>query len=246
MNIYPIPALHDNYIWMIYHPLKLQAAIVDPGDAQPVIKHLKQFNLNLSAILITHHHGDHTHGVDELVRHYRCPVYWPQDLEENHTITVNALDIHYKILKIPGHTLDHIAYYGQHNLFCGDTLFAGGCGRVFEGTMEQMYESLMKLAALPDDTTIYCAHEYTVNNLRFAETVEPHNTDIQQRLNHAQALRAATQVTLPSSLELERKTNPFLRCSESTVIKKICEKYQLVNPTSVQVFKYLRQWKDTF
>lgn len=247
-----IPALKDNYIWAIIE--NNHALIVDPGEALPVMNFLDQNKLILTAILITHKHWDHSNGIDEIVTHHPVPVYGPitddiyitHPLQNNAEINFPELEATFKILHIPGHTLEHIAYYGKGALFCGDTLFTGGCGRVFEGTPQQMCDSLDKIMQLPDDTLIYCGHEYTQANLRFAETVEPDNLILQQRIVEVADKRKLNMMTVPSTLSLEKATNPFLRCEEKTVINS-AEKYanaELKN--RVDVFANLRKWKNAF
>ena len=231
LDIIPIHALKDNYIWMISHSDKKLAVVIDPGEAKPVLDILEQQELNLTAILVTHHHWDHTNGIAELLERYPVPVYRsPLD----NKLVISELDLNFTILTIPGHTLDHIAFVGLGGVFCGDTLFCAGCGRVFEGTHEQMFESLQKLAQLPDETKIYCGHEYTQNNLKFAKTVEPNNADL------------ILQTKVPSNIKLEKFTNPFLRC-EIPEVHQAVENYcgKKLN-TPVEVFRELRNWKDNF
>ena len=216
----PIPAFNDNYIWLLVQDDKAWA--VDPGEAAPVLKVLREKKLHLEGILLTHHHSDHTGGVAELLRHYNVPVYGPDNspvsalishpLQEASCIALGNMA--FSVIAIPGHTLDHIAFYSVEEkiLFCGDTLFSAGCGRVFEGTHEQMYHALLKLAALPDDTEVYCGHEYTLSNLRFAAAVEPKNNDILKYQKQCEVLRAKNSPTLPSTIAQEKKINPFLHC----------------------------------
>ncbi len=224
LQIIPIPAFNDNYLWLIHNQRK--AIVVDPGDAVPVMNILKKLNLDLQTILITHHHQDHIGGVDLLLRAYPDAEVFAPKLEQ-YTFRhkpVSEPDQLYlgdwissaKVIDVPGHTLGHIAYYIEHQaqqwLFCGDTLFGAGCGRLFEGTPAQMMASLQKLAALPASTQVYCTHEYTLHNLNFALSLEPGNPSLVQRQQDAKALRTAGQPTLPSTLALELATNPFLRC----------------------------------
>lgn len=260
-QIIPLSAFYDNYIWLIMHPGNNTCLVVDPGDASPVIDYLEKNNLILSAILITHHHHDHTGGVSKLIakapqdRSNPLPVYGPQPTPLktiNHRLqegdTVNFPDLHYRlqVLETPGHTTDHISYSNDHDLFCGDTLFAGGCGRLFEGTPTQLYHSLVRLSALNDATRVFCAHEYTEKNLGFASLVEKDNPDLITRLKKATALRAQRQPTLPSTIGLEKATNPFLRCTLPTVQQAATEYagQPLTNP--VEVFTTLRRWKDAY
>ncbi len=253
LTIKPIPALHDNYIWMILHPASQQVLIVDPGEAAPVIDVLKRDHLQLAAILITHHHWDHTGGVDGLLKYKNVPVYGPKSItsithpvKAGDTVVFEALDCQFEVIEIPGHTLDHIAYVGEAAVFCGDTLFTGGCGRLFEGTAEQMFESLTKLAALPPETQVYCAHEYTEANLRFANAVEPENTDLLQRIDEVSTLRLKNQPTVPATLELELKTNPFLRSHEPSVQGVASERVGETLTDPMQIFAEIRRWKDGF
>ncbi|MDH5185126.1 MAG: hydroxyacylglutathione hydrolase [Gammaproteobacteria bacterium] len=254
LYIEPIPAFDDNYIWLILDNERRYAAIVDPGDEEPVIDYLQQHQIQPVAILITHHHGDHTGGIQELVAQYKIPVYGPahehipamtHPLKEGDQVTLKELAAEFRIIDAPGHTHGHILYYGHGQLFCGDTLFAGGCGRVFEGTMEQMYQAMEKIEALPDQTLVYCAHEYTEANLRFAQVAEPDNGPLLQRIKDTQALRKQNKATVPSLLSLEKQTNPFLRCRVESLILT-AEEYArkpLTNPA--QVFATVRRWKDS-
>lgn len=253
IEIIPIPILRDNYVWIVIHKESRQALIIDPGEAQAVIDYVEDNNLTPSAILITHHHWDHTNGLQGLVDRYDVPVFGSEcspnqlithQVSGNNTVQINEFFPEYKVISIPGHTLDHVAYYAGDVLFCGDTLFAAGCGRVFEGTAEQLYSSLQALAALPSDTKIYCAHEYTLSNLRFAEAVEPNNSDIKMRIKKVKLMRDQHLPTLPSILSEEMLTNPFLRCHISSVMRSAEQQtgYALKNP--VEVFSALREWKN--
>lgn len=255
IQIHPIPILKDNYVWTLIHPESHAAVIIDPGESQPVAHYLKQHQLELKAILITHHHWDHTDGALALRDLYHVPVFAPAqeevssktvDVHDGDMIHVPHFPLSFQVIAIPGHTLGHVAYYVDDMLFCGDTLFACGCGRIFEGTAAQMYHSLQTIAALPNNTKIYCTHEYTLNNLRFAETVEPDNTDIKQRLIDVKTLRDKNIPSLPSLLKDEKATNPFLRCDNQNV-KNAIETHahsKLTDP--IQVFTALRLWKDRF
>ena len=230
IEITPIPAFNDNYIWLLTQSHNGLAWVVDPGDAAPVVETLQANNLTLDGILLTHHHADHTGGVATLLEHAQVPVIGPANSRiENITRPVSeddeveVLGTIFKVIEVPGHTLDHIAYYShtageQPALFCGDTLFAGGCGRLFEGDPGMMLNSLAKLMALPESTQIYCAHEYTTANLRFASAVEPGNEALQQRVEEVQQLRQHDKPSVPSTLAVEKATNPFLRANVSTVI----------------------------
>lgn len=231
------------------------AAVVDPGDAAPVLEYLGREKLALCAILATHHHPDHVGGVAELLRTYDVPVYGPRGepiatlthpVSEGDEVTVPQLGVSFSVLDIPGHTRAHIAYYGAGALFCGDTLFACGCGRVFEGTPEQMYASLEKLLALPDETNVYCGHEYTLANIGFARAVEPANAALEARERRDRATRDAGRPTLPSTLGEEKATNPFLRCREPAVVES-ANKYlgsRIAGPAAV--FAAIREWKNRF
>ena len=257
--IEPIRAFSDNYIWLLHDGSSKQACVVDPGEAAPVIEALISRGLSLTAILITHHHPDHVGGVPALVERYDATVYGPDSahfkgvdnvLRDGDRVSV--LGQRFDVLTVPGHTLDHIAYFHQTPeqppvLFAGDTLFAGGCGRLFEGTAEQMHRSLTRLAALPDNTQLFCAHEYTLANLRFALTVEPGNKALQQRLRDAERLRANDLPTLPSTIALEKATNPFLRSTEPQVVAaagRYLEK-DLGDAPAADIFAAVRSWKDT-
>jgi len=255
LNVLTVPAFNDNYLWLIHDGR--HAAAVDPGDAAPILAALKANHLTLTAILATHHHADHVGGVEPLLRAFDVPVYGPANdriasvtvaLKENDVVTLDELGLRLRVIEVPGHTRGHIAYYAEEPgwLFCGDTLFAGGCGRLFEGTPAQMLSSLDKLAALPDDTRVYCAHEYTISNLRFALAAEPDNAAIAARLREEQAKREQQIPTVPSSIGLEKKTNPFLRARESAVVRNLQLKNKLHGSDTVAAFAALREWKNNF
>ena len=251
--IIPIPAFADNYIWVLREGAV--AAVVDPGDAAPVIAYLEREAVALSAILATHHHGDHIGGVRELVSRWPVPVFGPAHetipqrthaLSEGASIIVPGVGCSFSVLDIPGHTSGHIAYVGDDVLFCGDTLFAVGCGRLFEGTPAQMVASLGKLAALPGPTRIYCGHEYTLANLRFARAIEPNSEALREREARERSKRDRGAPTLPSTIALERATNPFLR-AEETAIRVAAERHagrKLLD--RVAVFAEIRAWKNAF
>ena len=253
MDIVGLPAFRDNYIWLLHDGEN--AAVVDPGDAAPVLAYLDTHALALRAILVTHHHADHVGGIAELVRRDRPPVFGPaaEDikhvtvvLQEGDEITLPGLNERFSVLDLPGHTIGHIGYYRPKLLFCGDTLFAGGCGRLFEGSPSQMWRSLSKLAALPSDTRVYCAHEYTEANLRFALTVEPGNVLLQKRADQVAELRRRGQPSVPALLSDELATNPFLRCDQPEVIKSAQAHGTRPMMRSEDVFAHLRAWKDNF
>ena len=245
-----IPAFKDNYIWLLVRDGR--AAVVDPGDAAPVMARLEALKLRLETILITHHHADHQGGVAELVERWPPGVFGPA--EESITgctdplsggETIDVLGERVAVLPVGGHTLGHIAYYVPGAVFCGDTLFGAGCGRLFEGTPAQMSASLGRLAALPDDTLVYCAHEYTEANLRFALAVEPQNAALRRRSERVAGLRAAGHSSVPSTLREEKETNPFLRCSEPSVIAAGLA-HAAVDPERVAIFAAIRGWRNNF
>lgn len=256
MKLIPLPAFNDNYIWMLHDGHA--AVVVDPGDAEVVLDALQQLELKLQAILVTHHHGDHTGGVAVLRGATDAQVFGParEPIPPPFTPlhgddTVQALGITFRVIDVPGHTAGHIAYFadavdGAPLLFCGDTLFSGGCGRIFEGTPAQMLASLDTLAALPADTRVCCAHEYTLSNLRFARAVEPGNTTLAQYQQHCQTLRGASTPTLPTTIGTERAINPFLRSRERAVTQAVRAYAALATDDEVAVFAALRQWKNEF
>jgi hydroxyacylglutathione hydrolase len=254
LEITPVRAFEDNYIWMIAAPGSDIALVVDPGDETPVLEWLQAQGKRLGAILITHHHYDHTGGIPELIQAYPgIPVYGParesirgltHPLKEGERVAISGCESSLQVLEVPGHTAGHIAYYGEGALFCGDTLFAGGCGRVFDGTFEQLASSLRRIAQLPPETLIYCAHEYTLDNLGFASWVEPKSEALRQRIIQEQKQREAGLPTLPSRLALELQTNPFLRTSVPSVIGMIEKAADASLANDTAVFTALRQWKD--
>lgn len=255
IKVNAIPALKDNYVWALVDETNKTVVIVDPGEAKPVLDFISSHGLKPLGILITHHHWDHVNGIGEIKKQFDIPVYGPATedvplttalVRDNDVVTIPDFPVRFKAMYIPGHTKGHIAYHAPQMLFCGDTLFAAGCGRLFEGTPEQMTKSLGRMTALPDDTRIYCAHEYTLNNLAFAQTVEPDNANIKTRIEQVAALRDQGKPSLPSVLKEEKATNPFLRCDSRQLIENV-EKYAgqtLGDPVSV--FTWLRKWKDNF
>lgn len=260
IDICPIPIFDDNYVWLIRHPSDAdgrldQAVVVDPGDAKPILEFLEKEQLTLSAILITHKCYDHVMGIGELIAHHPAPVYGPSvdiikgvshPLEDNDIIEIDSL-LKFKAILVPGHTLGHLAFYTPGHVFVGDVLFAGGCGRIKQGgTAEQMHYSLQRLAQLPQDTKVYCAHEYTLANLAFAKTVEPSNPDITTRIATVSALRDNKRPSLPSVLHEELATNPFLRCSEAEIAQSVSQQADSTVTSEIDVFRALRKWKDHF
>ena len=253
LAVQPIPAFEDNYIWLLTEGGG-NAVVVDPGDAEPVLERLSAERLTLTSVLITHHHYDHTGGLDELLAAFPgLEINGPDDdriraltqrRREGETFVPAGLTTPVQVLEVPGHTSSHIAYLGAGRLFCGDTLFAAGCGRVFDGTFEQLAQSLERITTLPADTLCYCAHEYTQANLGFAEWVEPDSPALAERVRQTQLQRARGQPTVPSRLDLEHATNPFLRTREPNVIAAAERQAGHKLATSAEVFTALRRWKD--
>jgi hydroxyacylglutathione hydrolase len=225
INIFPIKAFQDNYIWVIQE--NDNVIVIDPGDAEPVLKELKKKNINLVAILITHKHYDHTGGVEELINnHPNVQIFGPENnefkfkyaiIKEDDVISIFGTKVKFKVIETPGHTLDHVVYVDKHHLFCGDTLFACGCGKLFEGSYQQMFQSLSKISTLVPETKVYCAHEYTKKNIQFALTIDKNNTKLIERYNRLKDL----EITIPSTLKEEIQTNPFLRAKSNEDIKLI-------------------------
>lgn len=253
ITIVPLPALEDNYIWLLHNDRF--AVAVDPGDEAPVLDYLTAHGLRLAAIFNTHHHADHVGGNAALIERFDIPVYGPRReriatvnraVGEGDEIDIPELGGRFAVLDIPGHTAGHIAYYDADSVFCGDTLFGCGCGRLFEGTPVQMHESLEKLRRLPDHTAVCCAHEYTLANIRFALTVEPENSDLLARRDRDAKARAEGRATLPSSIGLEKLTNPFLRYAEPSVIDAAQRRMGHPIADPVAVFATIRAWKDRF
>lgn len=255
MKIIPVPAFQDNYIWVVQN--EEYALVVDPGDAAPVIAYLNEQRLKPLAILVTHHHRDHIGGIKKLVELYNTPVYGPRNeiipcmshpLGEGDTVEFKELNFYLKVIDIPGHTLGHIAYLWEGGMFCGDTLFTCGCGKLFEGSPQQLHHSLQRLAKQPDDTLVYCTHEYTEYNTPFALICEPSNAALKQRVLDSEALRSQNLPTVPSTIELEKATNPFLRCKEPEIIGKIEHQLGVKLPPGDEqaAFTALRKWRDLF
>lgn len=258
IKVSAIPAFDDNYLWLIHNDS--DAIVVDPGDAAPVLARLAQLKLNLRAILITHHHDDHIGGVAELVQHTAARVYGPDDsrisgIEQicsaDAVISIAELGLQFKVLAVPGHTLTHLAYYSEEigALFPGDTLFAAGCGRLFEGSPAQMLASLQQFATLPGQTQVYPAHEYTLSNLKFAHAAEPGNAAVSLRLRHVGALRQQQLISLPTNIAEELNTNPFLRAGVADLQKNLLaqgklQAHELGN--ELASFTALRSWKNGF
>lgn len=258
----PVPAFQDNYFWLLRAPTGARAAVVDPGDARPVLEALRAHKLELATILLTHHHADHAGGVAELVAITGARVFGPgaeaiggvtDPVEGGQSVDSGLDGAHASVLAVPGHTRGHIAYFfarlGEDSrplLFCGDTLFAAGCGRLFEGTPEQMLASLDSLAALSEDTLVYCAHEYTQSNLRFALAAEPSAPEVVARAIEADAMRAAGYPTVPSSIGIERRTNPFLRVDQPLVINAAAARLGRAPVDRTETFATIREWKNTF
>jgi len=253
MEIVPLSAFSDNYIWALV--AGHDCIVVDPGDAVPVERFLTERKLTLRAILITHHHADHVGGLPVLAARHAVHIIGPRDPRIAHlseivgdgdrvTLSLDGREFRFEVIAVPGHTLTHIAYFGEGLLFCGDTLFSGGCGRLFEGSPAQMHDSLSRLAALPADTRVCCAHEYTLSNLRFAHGVEPANPQLAERGRQCETLRAEGRPTLPSTIAIERATNPFLRSAEPAVAAAAAKHVGRKPADEVETFAILREWKN--
>ncbi len=259
-----IKAFSDNYIWAINHQKTKAVALVDPGDGAACIDFLEQNQLSLSAILITHHHADHTGGIKDLVAYcqknnWPLTIYGPANenishcnvkLTENDIVNLTDVNVTFQVIYLPGHTAGHIAYFandsGEPMLFCGDTLFSGGCGRLFEGSAEQMLNSLKKLSNLPEETKVYCAHEYTQANLKFALTVEPKNEALISYNNRVNDLRSKKLSTIPSSIKVEKQINPFLRCHQTSLYASAKQFDAATTEKELDTFTTIRRWKDQF
>ncbi len=263
IKIEAIPTFQDNYVWAIHNDLV--AILVDPGEAGPILSWLDDRSMSAGAILVTHHHHDHVGGIAEILKSTSIPVYGPArgavkttPVNEGDLLTFDSFELTFKVMETPGHTRDHVCYFASGfsngvtndspatdlHLFCGDTLFSCGCGRLFEGTPAQMHTSLSRLAALPEQTLVYCAHEYTLANISFALEVEPENPDLIERHKEALALRKQGIATLPVSIGRERKTNPFLRCDRPSAIDAASQHFKKPLSPGVETFAAIRAWKD--
>ncbi|MFQ5470990.1 MAG: hydroxyacylglutathione hydrolase [Gammaproteobacteria bacterium] len=262
MKIIPIKAFRDNYIWLIRdletvsnkNQSSSPTIIIDPGDGLPVIRYLEENQCNPLAIFITHHHYDHIDGIKDLLDYKHIPVYGPatesipfmtHPLGDGDDIMISD-SVTFRVLKVPGHTQGHIAYLASGTLFCGDTLFACGCGRLFDGTAEQLYHSLNRFAALPSNTKVYCTHEYTLSNIKFALEIDPENPELQQRKLETEKLRKAGCPSLPTTIGLEKSTNPFMRCNVQTIKIAVERHFNAHYRTEMEIFTALRKWKDTY
>ncbi|GHA87122.1 hydroxyacylglutathione hydrolase [Modicisalibacter luteus] len=254
MSVIPIPAFNDNYIWLLLQDNSHEVAVVDPGDARPVIDYLEREGLQLTTVLVTHHHHDHTGGLAELAKRYSLRIIGPdnpqiKEIDEHvgEGDSCRVLGRRFEVMAVPGHTLDHIAFFAAGTpslLFCGDTLFCGGCGRLFEGSPEQMYHSLTRLTKLPEDTMVFAAHEYTLANLRFAQAADPDNPARDRHLQECQRARESNRATLPSTIGRELQINPFLRVDDKRVQATAAAQGQ--SDTPLATFTTLRAWKDNF
>jgi hydroxyacylglutathione hydrolase len=255
MKILQIPLLRDNYGYLLVCERTKQAAIVDPSEAEPVLRRVEQEQVPLAAILNTHHHRDHTGGNEGILSKQKVEVYGHKSdssrvpglthgVDEGDAVQIGEMKG--RVFFIPGHTTGHVAYLFENNLFCGDTLFTAGCGRLFEGTPEQMHASLSKLMALPDNTKVYCGHEYTESNLRFAMSVEPKNPKLVARFERVQGLRSRGASTVPATLEEEKQTNPFLRWDSKEIQASIKAANRNARLDPVSVFAAVRKMKDAF
>jgi len=261
-----IPAFNDNYIWAITSKdpsitnKNKPIALVDPGEAAPCIAFIEKNELQLCTILVTHHHPDHVGGIADLKTYcqnkgWPLTIYAPENssiknidvrVSEREIVNISALDVSFEVINLAGHTLDHIGYYGNDIVFCGDTLFSGGCGRIFEGSPKQMLTALTRLTDLPERTHVYCAHEYTLANLTFALAVEPKNAELVHYYNQVLAQREKNVSTIPTSILLEKKINPFLRCKQADIVNSAA-KFSGTNPVNeLETFTVIRQWKNQF
>ena len=253
LTVEPIKAFTDNYIWLV--STNEGSIVIDPGESENIQKLVDDKNINLKGILVTHHHYDHTNGINNLLKKNKLEVFGPEnniDGINNRVVDkdkISIIGIDFEVISMPGHTLDHIGFYSFNNdhpiLFCGDTLFAGGCGRIFEGTYRQMFNALKNISKLPSHTNIYCGHEYTLSNLKFAIEVDNNNTDLKKEYNDVLKKTELNIPTLPTTLKKELKTNPFLKCDDLSIQKKIKEKFN-ISTNELEIFTALRKWKDNF
>ena len=252
LSVEPIKAYTDNYIWLV--STNEGSIVVDPGESKEILNLIDTNEIDLKGVLITHHHYDHTNGLLDLTNKMNLEVYGPEKIEGinnivNESDKFSLIGIDFEVIEIPGHTLDHLAFYSPNNedpiLFCGDTLFAGGCGRVFEGTFEQMFMSLKKISKYPKETKVFCGHEYTLSNLKFALEVDKDNKDLVNEFNNVEKLISSDIPSLPTNLNKELKLNPFLRCHDIDIKNKVIEKFDIIDD-ELQIFTALRKWKDNF
>ena len=252
LSVEPIKAYTDNYIWLV--STNEGSIVVDPGESKEILNLIDANEIDLKGVLITHHHYDHTNGLLDLTNKMNLEVYGPKKIEGinnivNESDKFSLIGIDFEVIEIPGHTLDHLAFYSPNNedpiLFCGDTLFAGGCGRVFEGTFEQMFMSLKKISKYPKETKVFCGHEYTLSNLKFALEVDKDNKDLVNEFNNIEKLISSDIPSLPTNLNKELKLNPFLRCHDIDIKNKVIEKFDIIDD-ELEIFTALRKWKDNF
>ena len=252
LSVEPIKAYTDNYIWLV--STNEGSIVVDPGESKEILNLIDTNKIDLKGVLITHHHYDHTNGLLDLTNKMNLEVYGPEKIEGINNIVKESdkfsiIGIDFEVIEIPGHTLDHLAFYSFNDedpiLFCGDTLFAGGCGRVFEGTFEQMFRSLKKISNYPKETKVFCGHEYTLSNLKFALEVDKDNKDLIYEFNNIEKLTSSGIPSLPTNLNRELKMNPFLRCHDIDIKNKVIEKFDIIDD-ELEIFTALRKWKDNF
>ena len=252
LSVEPIKAYTDNYIWLV--STNEGSIVVDPGESKEILNLIDANEIDLKGVLITHHHYDHTNGLLDLTKKMNLEVYGPKKIEGINNIVKESdkfslIGIDFEVIEIPGHTMDHLAFYSSNNkdpiLFCGDTLFAGGCGRVFEGTFEQMFKSLKKISNYPKETKIFCGHEYTLSNLKFALEVDKDNKQLADEYINVKKLISSDIPTLPTNLNKELKVNPFLRCDEINIKNKVIDKFDIIDD-ELEIFTALRKWKDNF
>ena len=252
LSVEPIKAYTDNYIWLV--STNEGSIVVDPGESKEILNLINTNRIDLKGVLITHHHYDHTNGLLDLTNKMNLEVYGPKKIEGINNIVYeydkfSLIGIDFEVIEIPGHTLDHLAFYSSNGkdpiLFCGDTLFSGGCGRIFEGTFEQMYRSLKKISNYPKETKVFCGHEYTLSNLKFALEVDKDNKDLKDEFNKIEKLISSGIPSLPTNLNKELKINPFLRCHDIEIKNKVIEKFDIID-NELEIFTALRKWKDSF